>query len=287
MSNLVLSTPNSPAPGCYDSFAPRFAAMRRKRANSVNAKAFSEVWQKRIFKEKRKCASQNHLNVETEIPEEFAACSSSNQTFRAPSLEIEGSNIQAPNSPPYGSSNWWCTTPRRDKKSKQRRSGSVSNVSFTDTVGLSLSSGTYYARKIPLNQQTPVSAEKRCLQLLMEELDTPENSKSAKSKRKESFVALDEGQQKYSKPPNRRRSLPAIFSIGKESVASLSLFKRTPSTTCTVENRNENSNVKSYAKTKKGNQTRLHASKTFPNLFPWKRSSSKSNLFRDFTPAEE
>lgn len=227
MNDVMINHPGSPAPGCYE----RLAAMRRKRANSVNGKIFGEAFQKRFSKERRKYASSNEID---DCPCDVIEGSSENIAGWETKEQTLGRNTHRTECHPAQYS--WSTTPRpkriKNKKGRTARSGSVPNVSFLiDGKTLhKVSPDTFYApstRHTRNSSDVSTRVEKRCLQLLMEELDSSPSGKTSKAKRKDVCEAKTKDAS-TAKGYNRRRSLPAIFSLGKET-STLSLFKRSAS----------------------------------------------------------
>ncbi|XP_039250211.2 uncharacterized protein LOC120327908 isoform X7 [Styela clava] len=287
MASVYDVIPPSPAIGCYE----RFQAMRRKRSSSVNARVIEETLRNRSPGERKQ--STPNLNLGLEGNERFyETCLDAKNSFYSTN-DGEKSIIKTKNTSNSNElKHSYSTAPRArriwDKKNR-RRSGSVPNVSFSLPPSTKPSSLTFYA---PSRQHsraeydvTPSSTrvEKRCLQLLIDDLDS-NSERTSKSKRKDLLEIDGMDSKKLSPPPptnGRRRSLPAIFAKGRES-SPLSLFKRS------APDLNEDisevdgqcmSTVKITSKARRNSQRKIHSSWTLP-IFPWKKNGHKNGISR-------
>lgn len=267
-AELYLRTPDSPDIGCYE----RIVGGRRRRTNSTSSKLYSEG----TLSEERRCVSALNVNIYSD--------NKSNERGRSIGSPSTSHRFTSERNRPRSSENSpWRTTPRahriRDKSRSKRRVGSSPDVTFylPDDDNNSVTVTQTKPIRIPLNdlkpKTKPQKAERqRCLQFVIEDIDSG-MSFSAKS----SNDSLDCNKLSVPKPSGRRRSMPAIFSIKRESSSPLSLFKRS-SPNLVEDQRIENERAHDIQPKKRSPAKKRSTSSWTLPLFPWiKKNGSKSS----------
>lgn len=266
-AELYLRTPDSPDIGCYQ----RLVGGRRRRTNSISSKLYLEGG----LSEERRCVSALNVNIYPDDKHDERGRSVSS-TPSSPRFTSERSRPRSfENSP-------WRTTPRahriRDKSRSKQRAGSSPDVTFY--LPEDDKPDTLFRTKpvaVPLHDvkhksKLQKARRQRCLQFVIEDIDSGMNLSASRS----SDDVLDSNKLSVPKPSGRRRSMPAIFAIKRESSSPLSLFKRS-SPNLVEDQRIESEQVYDIQPKKRSPAKKRSTSSWTLPLFPWiKKSGSKT-----------